>query len=694
MSGINGRVYDEEQARQEALRALESAAAQKGQTGQGQTQERPDGLEQLMQGQTMPGQPLQGQTTNGQPGAEQTEPMPGTDGLRQTARVGQVGVIGREEVMKAMSVLKEYQRGKASLDERIKRNEEWYRQRHWEDIGHSKNKGDPEPASAWLLNALLNKHADAMDNYPEPSILPREAGDKDDAEKLSEILPTILEQIDYEGVYDRKWWKKLKGGTAATAVVWNPTAYNGLGEIEIKCVDILSLFWEPGIVDIQDSRNIFRVDIADTEALEMQYPEYKGKLGGKDVTLVEYYNDDTIDTSGKTAVIDWYYKKTLPSGRTVVHYCKMAGGNVLYASENVPEMAECGYYDHGRYPFVLDTLFPVENSPAAFGYLDICKDPQMFIDKLNQAMLKNAMMRSRPRFFVRKDGSVNEQEFADWSKDFVGWTGGSNPSESIMSISVPEMSEYAMTLLQYKVDELKTTSGNTDFGQGVSTSGVTAASAIAALQEAGGKLSRDMIRASYRAFTKECYIVIELIRQFYDVEREFRILGDHGGEQYVRYSNANIKPGGEVNEYGVVTSGRKPVFDIKVRAHKANSFSRLSQNELAKEFYTAGFFNPQNVDQALMCIGMMDFEGKDELERKIAQNGTMYEQMQMMQQQITQMAAMIDKTQGTNLLGTMSGGGAAQSKTAGAFDQKQDNSMAEQHRERAASEATPGEGED
>lgn len=622
------------------------------------------------------------------------------------ARIGQAGPIGREEAAKAMATLKDYQRGKAALDERISRNEEWYRQRHWGDIGHSKNPDDPEPASAWLLNALLNKHADAMDNYPEPTILPREAGDKDDAQKLSEILPTILEQINYENVYDRKWWKKLKGGTAATAVVWNPEAYNGLGEIEIKCVDILCLFWEPGVVDIQDSRNIFRVDIADTEALEAQYPEYKGKLGGRDVTLVEYNNDDTVDTSGKTAVIDWYYKRRLPSGRTIVHYCKMAGGNVLYASENVPEMAERGYYDHGRYPFVLDTLFPVENSPAAFGYLDICKDPQMFIDKLNQAMLKNAMMRSRPRYFVKKDGTVNEQEFADWSKDFVGWTGGGNPNESIMAIGVPEMSAYAMELLQYKVDELKTTSGNTDFGQGVSSSGVTAASAIAALQEAGGKLSRDMIRASYRAFTQECYFVIELIRQFYDVEREFRILGDNGGEEYVRYSNARIKPGGTIDEYGVVTDGRMPIFDIKIRAHKASGFSRLSQNELAKEFYSAGFFNPENATQALMCIGMMDFEGKDELERRIAQNGTMYEQMQMMQRQMAQMAAIIDRTQGTNLMAAMAGqattgqqgagfaGGAEAPNGIGGYAATPgDNSTAAQSRRRAAAEATPGEGE-
>ena len=52
---------------------------------------------------------------------------------------------------------------------------------------------------------------------------------------------------------------------------------------------------------------------------------------------------------------------------------------------------------------------------------------------------------------------------------------------------------------------------------------LTAASAIAALQEAGSKLSRDMLKSSYRSFAKECYFIIDLMRQFYDESRVYRI---------------------------------------------------------------------------------------------------------------------------------------------------------------------------
>ena len=571
--------------------------------------------------------PVPSGVTNAQASAPVIEP----EGLK---------IIGAEEIAKALTTLKEYKDGKRSQDDRVRRNEEWYRLRHWGETGAQSDANNPEPSSAWLLNSLLNKHGDAMDNYPEPSVLPREKADKADAEALSEIVPALLEKIDYESVYDRKWWKKLKNGTGVTAVVWDPRAENGLGDVEIKVIDTLSLFWQPGISHIQDSANVFRVDAADNERLEAEYPVLRGKLGGQDISTVRYAHDDHIDTSKKTPVVDWYYKRRLESGRTVLHYCKFCAGEVLYASENKPEMQETGFYEHGKYPFVFDTLFPIEDTPVGFGYLDVCKDPQMFVDKLNQIVLKGAMM-CKPRFFVRADGQINEKEYADLSRDFVHYQGSGNPKDNIMDIKPPELPGYLLNMIEFKVDELKETSGNNDFGQGATASGVTAASAIAALQEAGGKLARDMLKATYRAFMQECYLVIELIRQFYTVERHFRILGQDGVEKYVRYGNANIRPQMQTAEYGIALGPRVPVFDIKVRPHKANTFSRLSHNEMAKEFYSAGFFAPQNADQALACLGMMDFEGKEEVERRISQNDTLYQQVVMLQQQLQQMAAYV-----------------------------------------------------
>ena len=75
----------------------------------------------------------------------------------------------------------------------------------------------------------------------------------------------------------------------------------------------------------------------------------------------------------------------------------------------------------------------------------------------------------------------------------------------------------------------------------------------------------------------------------------------------------------------------------------------MSQNELALQFYQAGFFNPQMADQALACLDMMDFDRKQFIMQKIAQNGGMYQQMLQMQQQMLMLAQMVDQSRGTNL---------------------------------------------
>lgn len=558
------------------------------------------------------------------------EELPGMDG----------GPIGKDEIRRAREILQKYKTGKANLERRIIENEQWWKLRHWEQIRGNQPQREIEPTSAWLFNSIANKHADAMDNYPEPCVLPREASDREDAGQLGSILPVILEQNGYEQVYSDVWWYKLKNGTGVKGVFWDKDK-NGIGDIAVTKVDLLNLFWEPGITDIQQSQHLFHVRLVDNELLQRQYPQLAGKLGNASLEVSQYIYDDAVDTSGKSAVVDWYYKLQ-SGGRRRLHYVKFVDDELLYASENDPAYRERGFYDHGQYPFVFDRLFVEEGTPAGFGYIDVMKDTQMYIDKLGQAIIKNALLSSRKRYFIRQDGSVNEKEFADASNELVHVQGNLG-EDSLREIKTDPLGSINVQIMQLKIDELKETSGNRDFSQGGTTGGVTAASAIAALQEAGSKLSRDMLKASYRAFTQECYLILELIRQFYDEPRSFRITGQMGQEEFIGYDNSRIRPQEQGGDFGQDLGVRMPVFDIKVRPQKANAFSVISQNELAKEFYGMGFFNPQMADQALACMEMMDFEGKDMVMQKVAANGTMLQQLTAMQQQLAQMAALLQQ---------------------------------------------------
>ena len=538
--------------------------------------------------------------------------------------------IGEEQIKKFLSVLQKYKSGKSATESRILSSENWWKLRNSTEekkttaIGKD---GGFVSTSGWLHNVIVSKHADAMDSFPEPNILPREMGDREEARKLSAIIPCILEQNHFEDTYSDAMWQKLKTGTGVYKIVWDTSKLGGLGDIAVERVSLLNVYWEPGVTNIQNSRYFFHTELYDRDVLEQTYPELIGKLKGDTFISTKFLYDDHVDTENKITVIDVYYHKFV-GGRQTLQYCKFVNDQVLYATENDPKTAMRGLYDHGLYPYVFDPLFPIEGSPLGYGYVDICRNPQTEIDLLKTSFMKNIMVGSTPRYFIRGEngnGGINEEEFLDLSNPLVHCK--TVDENALRRIEYSALDGSYVGMLDRTIEELRETSGNTETSTGNVSSGVTAASAIAALQEASGKGSRDSTQASYRSYAQIIHLCIELVRQFYDNPRQFRILGQYGAEKYISYTNQNIKMRAQGSALGAELGNYLPVFDIKVSAQKKNAYTKVAQNELAIQLFKMGFFNPQMTDQALMCLDMMDFDGKDELMQKVARNGTMFEKL-------------------------------------------------------------------
>lgn len=558
-----------------------------------------------------------------------------------------------DKVSEVLQILHEYKDGKTTVDMKATENQEWWRLRHWNVIQGKTEAGKAkvEVGSAWAVNSILNKHADFMDSFPKANVLAREADDEEEAQILSKILPAIEEHTDAEQVYNTAGYDFLIDGTAITSVLWDPMAHDGMGDIKKTNVDIHNVFWQPGIEDIQQSKYFFDVSVADVNDVKLQYPDIADRIGGgKQGFITEYIHDDNINHQNDIEIINCYYKKLemrpvlinidpqtvaqhlVP--REILHMAIIIGDQCVFCSEDNPEYQD-GFYKHGKYPYVFRKCFPVKDSPCGFGYLDIMKYPQRDIDKLDQAIMKNTMMKAKPRWWVKKNADINKEAFADWNEEIVE-VGSGDLGSAVQQMDVDTLPAIVETHLEAKIDELKEISGNRDFSQGSTASGVTAASAIAALQEAGSKLSRDINKAMYRGSREEYYLEIELIRQFYTEPRTFRIDDGSGRYEYMDYSNVNIAPQDITTPEG--TRHKKSIFDLEVSAEKQSPFSRASQNETAKELYQMGLFAPDNATSALVCLDMMEFEGKEKIKQQIQQNDTFMQQFQQMQQLIIQLS--------------------------------------------------------
>ena len=630
--------------------------------------------------------------------------------------------IGPEQLRKFTMILQDYKSGKSITENRIVASENWWKLRNTTEE-QKKTKigadGSFTSKSGWLHNVIVSKHADAMESYPEPNILPREEGDKQEAQSLSDIIPCILEQNHFEATYSAAMWQKFKAGTGCYKVVWDKGKLNGLGDIAVECVNLLNVYWEPGITDIQKSRYFFHTELVDKALLEEQFPQLVDKLKSQTFTSTKFLYDDSVSTENKHTVIEVYYHKYV-QGKKTLQYCKYVEDQVLYATENEtqrpmqqdidpvtqlpvmveagPSMAESGLYDHGMYPYVFDPLFPIEGSPCGYGFVDLCSNPQTEIDLMKTSIVKNVMAGATPRFLSRQDGNVNEKEFLDLSKPIVHVQGNVDEA-TIRQIGAQPLDDgLCLNTLNMTIQELRETSGNTETSTGNVGSGVTAASAIAALQEASGKGSRDSTKSAYRAYAQIIELCIELIRQFYDMPRQFRIIGQYGVEQYISYSNEGIQPQYQGEDFGQDMGYRLPVFDVKISAQQKSVYTKVAQNELAIQFFQLGFFNPQLTDQTLMCLEMMEFDGKDGIMQKVAQNGTMFQKLTQYMQLALSFAQVMQPQMAESIaqdimqtMGGMSGGGMAAARTGGnPFQQtNKESAVVEKARARSNSASQP-----
>ena len=587
--------------------------------------------------------------------------MPAADGMGYAKRAEaelmpeEEEGVGEEALRKWKEAFKRYQEYKQELDDRIKREEKFLQLRQWEcydegvsydglteaEIKHEKSR--IRPTTAYLFNSIANKTADLMDNSPETVVLPREQSDDKAAKDLCSVLPVVYKQNrQIPNFRDRAWYFTAHGMMAA-GVFWDKEAKNGLGEIRVRNIDLLRLFWEPLCTDIQESKYVFLTSMEDTDTLREQYPELADRIGeGSRFERVEYEHNANVDTSEKSMVVDVYYKRYAigADGRMKkrVHYAKFTGDVILYASENDPDCAD-GIYEDGNYPFVVRSLFPKGESLEGIGYVAIGADTQKRIDLMMRYMMENMEDSANERYFSKKDGGISVAQFLDKRRKVVEVEGNIS-EERLQRIDGRTLDGLYMTLFDRAVNEQKENSSNRDVSQGSATGGVTSGSGLAILQEAGNKSSRYELTILFEAEEEISAMIVNRIRQFWTSPQIFRITEPNGGLGFVEFDPASIQQQvtGTVTVNGVdEQTVRVPEFDFKIVAQKKAGYSQTAQNETAVNLWNMGVFNPEMAQQALGLLDVMSFDGSEKIRQYVENGQTLQNTVEMLRQQIFQM---------------------------------------------------------
>ena len=478
---------------------------------------------------------------------------------------------------------------------RLENNERIYRGDHWYDVPVT-DENEPRPVTPIIQSTVENVSADLMDQAPEAHIRP-EAGTDGYVAKVVEALIRRNHDVSaYTVEYQKLVHDLLVGGYCVQEVGYDPALNDGLGGAFIRHVDDRSILFDPLCDDMQEGRAVFKISLRTREWFKDRYPEKYAQMGEDPYAASDAPAYDILrgDRQGSVLLLEYWWKTpTEREGVFAVHMALIAGGVVLADSR---EMKPQGYFAHGMYPFILTPLYVRKGSALGFGIVDLFEKQQRYADKLDQIVLKNAFMARHNKLLVTEASGFDEEDLKDWSKEV-------HRGESLNGVtwfSTPPLPAYLMTYIQRIREDIKEESGANDSSRGNFRQGVTAASAIQALQIASTKRARMATARLYEAFRQAVRMEIEVEREFTFFLRPVTILVDGEERQELFDSTLLIR-----HDKGA--EGLPMEFFISVKAAKQDPFSASAQNELILQLMQAGAIDPKR------AVELMSFEGRDQV---------------------------------------------------------------------------------
>lgn len=518
-----------------------------------------------------------------------------------------------------------------------------------------------------LKSTFNNCVADQMQNMPEPKLIPETPELNDVAMDLQDAVRYVVYNVNKYNVIHRRRTEDLYAtGTAITQVTWDETMCQGKGDIAIIRWPVEAFLWDPQAENIQDARAVMKVSWHPLSWFRAHYPDAAAYVAAEDgahnqVGLSDIGQMRANDDEGRAALLEYWYREYDASKKRYsinVAYC--AGGALLAEQKDV--------FAHGRYPFVVDVHSTIEGTPVGDGMVAELVPMMRYINRYARYIDTNLRMSSKGRMFTRKNSGIDRQALADWSNDIIEGDRVERGVDWDWMQHAPLNGMVVNQMLQFQND-LKQDSGANQFTRGETTAGVTSGKAIAALQEAGGKITSLRTETLNAGFQEIVEQILWLMSEFYTDERVKLITGRDGVNREVAMSAKRFF-GGKRTKGSIPP----PPYMVQVEIDRRNPVLVEAQNEMYMQAYTMAA-QAQQFFPLSSLFELMNIDGKDRLMPVILENENHQKQMQQLQQQNAQMMeqmAQLQKdndnlratsTQMTNALanvGASNGGGFAQ----------------------------------
>lgn len=545
---------------------------------------------------------------------------------------------GRELVRRAYDLF-EFFRQKLSEE-----HMEMQRARQMRQLRQDEKSGTA-PASNTLNSCIDNVIADQIDNMPEAKLVPEREETANSAEEMSDIVAYALYHAEWPDVYQQLMEDAAVTGTGVAQTFWDEDLEDGEGMVNVLAWHPEDFYPDPMYENIQDGRGCFKVTRTTVAWVCEHYPHAAGYVKGDDSARPEDRADPTFEApegDEPTTLIEFWYKRYDAKARRYrVHMAQLAGQALLYSTElgfggaGKNEYRE-GVYAHGQYPFVLFRYRKVFRRPFGTGLVHDYRETQNAIDRYAKYIDDNARESSVQRHFVRSGSGINAEDVADYSKTVIEWD-GADIREVLQTVQAAPLNNQVYQIMNYHVDTMKQDCGQNQFTRGEGGLGVTAATAIQALQEAGGKITRWHTEQFKSAFRDLVVQIMWLMSEYMTPERKLMIVGgwDSTGNMNRRLVSL-AAPAAEGDAM------KRPAYSVRVQVQRNNPLQIQADNEFLQQVAQVCAQYGQPLPPETVIRLMEGYRTKSSVLRAVEENSQTKAYIAQLEQQLKQMSAQLD----------------------------------------------------
>ena len=323
-------------------------------------------------------------------------------------------------------------------------------------------------------------------------------------------------------------------GTAVWFVQWDGKE-GEYGNIKIKEVDPFNIFPDPLAENVDNAEYIVYATYKNANQIKQQFPDKANAIEGSRISMSELVaNRDEQDTNEENQVLilemwcrDWTTmdedidgNKSLkyPQGRVIT--CLPELGIILSDKKNP--------YKDGKFPFVLMKNYDVPFKFWGVGEVEQILSPQIYVNELTNQIIDNAKNTANMQWIIDKNAGIGQGKLTNRP----GLVIRKNPGAEVRRDTPPPMPTYVREQIDVLKADIQDISGVLDSLKGEKQTGVVAASAILALQEASQSRIRLKIKIMESNLTELANMVYSRMQQFWKLDRWVRVTDIEGNPSF------------------------------------------------------------------------------------------------------------------------------------------------------------------